>query len=280
MYKETIIPSKGSKWKHTILNKIAKSREFPMRLRIFHMLKSWLNIDFLRSKSASGVSLLLDISDWVQYQIYFYGLYEDQSLKLFKSLAQDAEYILDVGAHVGQYALEAAHDDISKSKQIFAIEANPKTFTYLLNNIQLNDFSQVKAVLGAISNQNQIVSINIPSYGNLGNTQILRTGANKDINYYIATYAIGLLLESQKIPRIDLMKIDIEGHEYPFFQSMFEEKIFPKKIIFEYIPTVFQDINLCVELLKVNGYSIFTIDNEPFIGQPNVPEQNLFAAHG
>jgi FkbM family methyltransferase len=279
MHKETFITAKGAKWKHLVLNRIARSREFPMRLRIFNILKFLFNIDLVKTKTRAGVELLLDISDWVQYQIYFYGNYENKSVELFKEFSIDAECILDIGSNICQYALECAQQDTSQNKKIYAIEANPKTFTYLLNNIQLNNFKQVKAVLGAISDQHYLVDFYIPSYRNLGNTQINKLKTTVNNSYLIATYTLNSLIDSEQIVKIDLMKIDIEGHEFVVFQHLFEQQIFPKKILFEYIPEVFQDINLCIELLKVNNYVIYTIEKVIFHGQSTVPEQNLFAVY-
>ena len=132
---QLIIPTKGAQWKHQILSKIAKSKEFPSRLRLYNLLKYVFNINLVKTSTQSGLVLLLDIADWVQYQIYFYGNYERKSINLFKILSNKAQVIFDIGAHVGQYALECAQLETNKNKHIFAIEANPKTFTYLLNNI-------------------------------------------------------------------------------------------------------------------------------------------------
>lgn len=280
MSRDFLVPVKGANWKHTILNKLARSKEFPTRLRIFNILKALFNINLIKTTTESGLVLLLDLSDWVQYQIYFYGNYEKKSVALFKELSRDAKYIFDVGSHIGQYSLECAYLDHSNAKIIYAIEANPKTFTYLLNNIQLNNFKQVKPVLGAISNQNHLVEIDIPTYWNLGNTQINSNKAQQNNNgYLIATYNLSSLINSQQIESIDLMKIDIEGHEYLFFSHLFENKIFPKKIIFEYIPDTFKEIILCTELMRANDYLLYTIDRELFTDQNNVSEQNLLAIY-
>src|SRR4051812_46891418 len=111
-----IINTKGSLWRHRLLNWIAAHKEFPTRLRLFNVIKKLFKLDLLLFRTPSGLSLLLDISDWVQYQIYFFGNYEIESLNLFKELSQNATVIFDVGAHVGQYALECAHADTTQEK--------------------------------------------------------------------------------------------------------------------------------------------------------------------
>jgi tRNA G37 N-methylase Trm5 len=143
----------------------------------------------LKFTTPSGLKLLLDVTDWVQSQIYFFGNYEAKSVALFKKLSVDAAVIFDIVSHIGQYALECAREDIAMSKQIFAIEVNPKTFTYLLNNIQINKFSNVKPFLGAIASSPVILNINIPAYWNMGNTQINEhDGINGFDNYLAASF--------------------------------------------------------------------------------------------
>lgn len=278
MKQDLLIPIQGAIWKHYFLNKLARSKEFAMRLRIFNISKKLLNINLIKANTNSGVELLLDISDWVQYQIYFYGNYEQKSVNLFKKLSLQSKVIFDIGSHIGQYALETAKLDETKSKRIFAIEANPKIFAQLLNNIQINQFHQIKPILGAVSDKHCLTEIYIPDNGNLGNTQmgVSKTPENID-SYFIATYKLQTLMAQQKLEKIDLMKIDIEGHEFVFFESLFIDNIFPNKIIFEYIPEIFPQIKDCVTLFEKNNYKIFTINEEAFSNSETVPEQNLLA---
>jgi FkbM family methyltransferase len=273
-----IIPTEGASWKHALLARIASSKEFPTRLRLFHLVKRFLGLSFLKASTPSGVQLLLNIEDYVQYQIYFFGNYEPKSVELFKQLSLESQVIFDVGAHVGQYALESATSDPDQKKQIFAIEANPYTFSFLINNIRLNNFKQITAVLGAVNNDQSLVKMTIPSYRNLGNTQIAKDGSQIGVeSYYINSIAIDKLIEFYDIKEIDLMKIDIEGHEYSFFEKLFKTKIFPKKIIFEYIPDAFINCEPLITLFGSNHYRIYNISGELFtLGQVAI-EQNLMA---
>src|ERR1700756_1422172 len=127
---QTIINTKGKLWKHQLLRRIAYSKDFPARLRLFNILRRSFGLDLLLFETPSGLKLLLDVNDWVQHQIYFFGSYEAQSLTLFKNLAKNASVVFDIGSHVGQYALECAQADADQTKNIYAIEVNPKTFTY------------------------------------------------------------------------------------------------------------------------------------------------------
>lgn len=273
-----IINTKGKSWQHQLLYRIAVSKEFPTRLRLFNMIKGLFRLDLLMFTTPSGLHLLLDMADWVQYQIYFYGNYEAKSVALFKELSKTATVIFDIGAHVGQYALECAHEDKEQTKQIFALEVNPKTFTYLLNNIQLNGFRKVTPVLGAVGPAPAIYNINIPTYWNMGNTQIANDVTSTGLdNYLAASFTIPELLNKFALQQIDLIKIDIEGHELGVFKHLFSLNIYPGNIIFEFIPDVFDQSNDLLLLLRENNYILKDINGNLYTGQTEIPEQNLWA---
>jgi FkbM family methyltransferase len=275
-----IIKLRGSNRKHSFLEKLAKSKDFPTRLRLFNIfLKLW-DLTILKATTPSGIKLALDVTDWVQYQIYFFGNYEKKSVALFKQLSASAEVIFDIGAHIGQYALESAQLDAELSKRIFAIEVNPKTFTYLLNNIQLNQFYNVTPVLGAVSNTSEVLNISIPAYWNMGNTQI-NEGADvndKSSNYLAAAFTIEDILNKYKLTHIDLIKIDVEGYEYEVLNSLVKKNTYPKHILFEYIPDAFLQASKTIFLLKEMGYTVKHIDGTSFDeDNTDVIEFNLWA---
>lgn len=195
-----------------------------------------------------------------------------------KTLAKDAKNIFDVGAHIGQYTLECAIEDAKLEKNIFAIEANPKTFTYLLNNIQMNSFKQVYPILGAISPEHEIASMELPNYWNLGNTQLKTQNENRNLNsYLISTFNIKTILNQFSIDEIDLLKIYIEGFEYGFFKDLFENKIYPKNILFEGIPSLFPDSGKLNQLFLDNNYIVKDILGNLYIKGQEILEENLWA---
>ncbi|MFD0941967.1 FkbM family methyltransferase [Pedobacter boryungensis] len=278
MEKESIIKVPGAQWKHNLLYRLAISKEFPCRLRIQNIIRKFWNLDLLKYTTPSGLKLVLDVTDWVQHQIYLHGNYEIKSVELFKRLSKNSSVVFDIGAHIGQYALECSKDDNSLEKKIFAIEVNPKTFTYLLNNIQVNNFKNVKPILGAVGSSKNVVNINIPAYWNMGNTMINHELENVGLdNYLAATLSLPDILKTNGIFNIDLIKIDVEGHEIHVFKELFGQNIYPKDIIFEYIPKAFKGADDLIMLFRDNGYHIKDINNIDFIGQDNILEQNLWA---
>jgi FkbM family methyltransferase len=272
----TIISTNGKLWQHNLLFKIIKTNDFPTRLRLFHIIKKLFKLELLSFKTPSGLQLLLDINDWVQSQIYYHGNYERDSVALFKKLSLQSSVIFDIGSHIGQYALECAVDDPLKDKKIFAIEVNPKTFALLLNNIQLNNFTQVKPILGAISSKKDLVNINIPAYWNMGNTQISETidGLN---NYYAASFSILDLVKQHNITAIDLVKLDIEGQEFDVLNDLMQAGIKPLNILFEHIPEAFSKSKQVIDLLLKEGYLLKDVAGNEYKDDVDLIDQNVWA---
>lgn len=274
--KQTILTARGRNWQHRLLMSLVKRKDFPTRLRILHFLRRAFNLGLLKYETPSGLQLLLDFDDYVQAQIYYNGNYEPLSVSVFKKLAKDAHVIMDLGAHIGQYALECAQDDIEKSKRILAVEVNPKTFTYLMNNIQLNSFSQVVPVLGALSNGGGLVNIDIPAYWNMGNTQIAKDEVGTN-NYVSASLTIKEMADKYQLKAVDLVKLDVEGHEMTILEGFFDCGLRPLHIMFEFIPDIFQEAMAVVDLLRSKGYEITDVMGGAFKVGNHVIEQNLIA---
>src|SRR5207244_9761613 len=59
------------------------------------------------------------------------------------------DVVVDVGAHIGRYALKAA----TKASTVIAVEPNPSNFELLARNARLNVFSNVVLVHKALSSR-------------------------------------------------------------------------------------------------------------------------------
>jgi len=65
------------------------------------------------------------------------------------------------------------------------------------------------------------------------------------------------LLQKYNIKNIDLLQIDVEGHEYKIIRSIDFNVIRPKIIHYENKHLNIDDNKECVALLKAKGYTVF-----------------------
>ncbi len=88
----------------------------------------------------------LDPKEFIQSQIYYIGLYEHYYARYFEQFLSPGLVCIDVGAHVGQYALIAA----AAGMEAHAFEPDPQNFGYLKWNVLLNNLN-VRLNLAAVS---------------------------------------------------------------------------------------------------------------------------------
>ena len=146
---------------------------------------------------------------WTFYEVF---------IKREYSGIKKGDVVLDVGSNLGFFSLFALNEGANK---IFSIEPSPNNFEHLKNNTK--DFPQIVTIQKAITYEDEQVDffLDVASsvhtlYPNSnqkeGNTVIKIDGL--DINSIIKNYGI---------EKIDFLKIDCEGGEYPFFEKIDED---------------------------------------------------------
>ena len=189
--------------------------------------------------------LLINIYDYkmmipLQYDGIGKALYVYRSRELDHKWILDNELltgniVLDLGANIGYYAIMEAKK-VGSFGKIYGIEPDPRNIEFLKKNINLNKIDNIfEFEQGAISNKNGKSEFILSSKTNLS---ALSNGENQNNfdSVNVQKYDFGEYLKNKK--RIDLVRMDIEGHEIEVFDSLinfykeFQNKL-PRKIIFE-----------------------------------------------
>lgn len=148
--------------------------------------------------------------------------------------AQDGFYFVDIGANVGLYSLWVASK--SKHAKVLAFEPQQAVYDRLLDNIALNDFQdQIAPLKMAVSDTEGTLELAIDAKNK---------GASGKSADQVGTEQVPMrplldVIKDQGWPRIDAVKIDIEGAEdialAPFFETA-PEDLLPRYIIMEWAP--------------------------------------------
>jgi FkbM family methyltransferase len=142
---------------------------------------------------------------------------------------------IDAGANVGGYSFFVCH--VRPGAQVISIEAQDNTYRKLSFNAAQNPQMQIQAVNCALSSENGIAKLFINDT-NHGETSIRLLGGG---GQGVAVTAATLLKVAQdhNLPRIDAIKLDIEGAEDMVLKSFFEtapKHLYPKMILIENSP--------------------------------------------
>jgi FkbM family methyltransferase len=140
------------------------------------------------------------------------GEWEQYSLLIWKKLAARSEVIFDIGANTGVYSLIAKA--INKDSTVFAFEPLKRVYEKLVLNNEINQFD-IKCIPKAVSDSTGVALIydseEQHEYGASLNAGNIDKGMSKASE--VETITLDSFIDSEKLSRIDLMKIDVEYHE-------------------------------------------------------------------
>jgi len=125
------------------------------------------------------------------------------------NVAED-DIVIDVGAHIGLYTLYAARK--ASKGRVIAIEPDRENFVLLEHNVAINGFHNV-VLLNAAAAQKEDVERFYVGVDHCESS--IRPFADSKISrsYIVRTTTIDRLLEEVKIPKLDWIKVDVEGAE-------------------------------------------------------------------
>ncbi len=233
--------------------------------------------------------------DYLISNFYYQGSNEETiELEILKSFINPSDTFFDVGSYNGLFSVVLGKK--YPTLNICSFEPNPSNFSRLKHNISLNGLTNINAYNIGISQATGKMDFYVPE--NLSLTTVssfnenffLRHSVNSAIKREVAVNSIDIFCkENNTYP--DLIKIDVEGHEYEVITGGFNTLESHRPIILcevfaksyesnrrwqEKLPKVFE-IN---ELLKKLNYKIFLMQNRQLkeVKSLNVnnPERNFF----
>jgi FkbM family methyltransferase len=192
----------------------------------------------IRKVRRRGLEYNLDISDLSDWTI-FYGV-NDPSQNALLSLIDDGDIVFDIGTNMG-YNILPISKIIGDKGYVYGFEPLPLNYSKCLTNIALNSLTNCKVYPIALSNYDGKAKLTSPRRDNLG-TCFVDNKASDGVEIKVKTLDNFLL--DDPIPHIDLIKIDVEGHELHVLQGAAET-------IKKFRPIMF--IEVSSELLKRAG---------------------------
>lgn len=152
-------------------------------------------------------------SDSLLCQLIYFG-FEQTEISFINRFLRKGDVFLDIGSNIGLYSLVAAKI-IGYEGKIYAFEPTPSTYKRLLENISLNNFSNINAYNIGLSNKESTLDFYTQNDGHDAWNSFVRltqfTNENNAIQVKVET--LDSLIQEYKIENISLIKIDVEGWE-------------------------------------------------------------------
>jgi FkbM family methyltransferase len=198
--------------------------------------KSWVGVPDL-GLIRDGTLFLAQPTVPLGWHVVLFGTYEPEVRDIFRTVLRTDAVAIDVGANVGWHTLLMARL-VGDAGRVLAVEANPSVRNRLQENLSLNGFRHVEVVPCALAEAERTLKFHAPAVDDpdAGNGHVVadNTGPHADTMNIRARPLDSVVFEA-KLARVDLIKIDVEGFEWPVLQGA-EKTVarFRPHIVFEF----------------------------------------------
>jgi FkbM family methyltransferase len=172
------------------------------------------------------------------WHVTLFGTYEPELRRVFRSVLSPGGVALDVGANVGWHTLLMARL-VGEGGRVLAAEANPSVRARLIEHLELNRVVHVEVLPCALGDTEGSVAFEAPDRTNpaAGDGHVVESAeAGKLGVIRVESRTLDTICAAAHLERLDLVKIDVEGFEWPVLKGG-EQTISRLRphIVFEYL---------------------------------------------
>ena len=213
-----------------------------------------------------GLIFLAQPGVQVDWHVAFFGTYEPEVRRIFRTVLPLGGIALDIGANVGWHTLLMA-SLVGASGRVLAVEANPFLRQRLQDHLCLNRFRNVEVIPCAAAESDGTIEFYAPGANDSasGSGHVVKVGTGEPSGAIrVEARRLDAIIAAAGVERVDLIKIDVEGFEWRVLRGG-EETIakFRPHIVFEYnaesAPRGGGTPELISEFFRAYRYRLFAI---------------------
>ncbi|MGE4280490.1 MAG: FkbM family methyltransferase [Magnetospirillum sp.] len=152
---------------------------------------------------------------YVGRSLELYGEYSEAEVDLFRQIVHPGHVVVEAGANIGSLTIPLARR-VGDKGRVFAFEPQRAVYNVLCANLALNGLMNVDALRSAVGGQTGQVSIPVLDYTGTGNYGGVTLGASRKGP---AESVPVVNIDALNLPKLDFLKIDVEGHELAVLQG-------------------------------------------------------------
>jgi len=215
--------------------------------------------------SRRGLWWRLDLSEGIDFAIYLLGAFERSTVIALQKLVKPGDVVFDIGANIGAHTLGLARS-VGRAGYVFAFEPADFAFTKLKANLALNPELDSRTFVRQILLSAR--EVDLPEAEIYASWPLEPKDSvhpkHRGMLVTMKGAAVDTLdgfVEREGIERLNLIKIDVDGHELSVLQGGLEVlKKFRPILVMELSPYVHRernhDFGVFVALLRDAGYSL------------------------
>jgi FkbM family methyltransferase len=217
-----------------------RSLPVPGRWRIAPLLNRLFPIEPVEASMQEVGRFHFDLSDNYQMEMFWAGLQRDDALivRLMRAALPPDGVFLDVGANVGIHTLAAAKLVAAGGGAVVGFEPHPQNFRTLTDNVNLNGLRHVAVHQLGLAEAADVLICKGPPRGNWS------LASREGVSFEVRLVSLDDHLEEHPLPRLDMIKMDVEGAEVRVLQGARETIArFQPLIVFEMCPAWLRRMN-------------------------------------
>jgi FkbM family methyltransferase len=239
-------------------------------------------IDLVAPLLGDGLVCFINTKDLIGWKIFFYGEYEAGTNRVIQKYVKKGDVVIEAGSNIGSETVILSKL-VGETGRVYGFEPNPYTFDRLKINVLINEQTNVYLSDVALGEKNDTIQFNIYPKGfcNPGmSSKYMATNITKKID--VKQQTLDSYATEHSIPKIDFLKMDIQGAEIDLLNGA-------QKVIAQHKPIIFTEADrFCLDMKQLYeaftnlGYKVYLIENDHNILMPGVndiKEGNWLAIH-
>jgi FkbM family methyltransferase len=224
------------------------------------------NADFDWFKNRWGANLFLSPRYHIDRDILAFGCYDTELHLAIERVVQPGMVCMDIGAHFGEVALHMAAR-AGKNGRVYAFEPEPQTYERLIKHAERNERRMPIVTSPLALSDRTGPSVLYAMDGdadNQGLGSLLNSRPQLTQQIEVQSSTLDAFVKAQKLERLDVIKIDIQGAEIRCLRGAHETlRRFNPILFLEISPADLKSggwdsRDLC-EVLEVYGYAIYRL---------------------
>ena len=216
-----------------------------------------------------NLKLKVELCDWIQQQIYFLDYSDINGINFLKKNLRKGAVFLDIGANIGAYTLIGSKL-VGENGKVFAFEPVGNIRETLNTNISTNNLKNITVIDQAVYDKNIDLELFISNKKNKGMSSIYRHSQESGEKETVKAIKIDDFVKLNNVPKIDLIKLDIEGAELNAILGMTKtihrfHPTFIMEISDDILENSSQEKNNIFSLMKTLNYKPYSIDSKGYI---------------
>jgi FkbM family methyltransferase len=184
-------------------------------------LNSSINREFIRrsNKLLRGVTVLVDENKFRILDLDCLAVlsHESETFMPYWFTPATGHVVVDIGAHVGKYAVSSGKTVGDKGK-VIAIEPDQVNYQFLVSNLLLNNVQNVTTINIAAWNKESDLKL---YHGDMSGHHSVKEDWRRGHDF-VRARPIGRVLKELGITRVEWIKVDVEGAECEALEGLSE----------------------------------------------------------